>query len=221
MNYLEFMPLAQNCAGQLGNLAGTPFAQWATGKNFTDSWGDPADWANTQTPEIYGVDNIDGEQWLTLTMLGAHRIKTVKAIVTREGVAKEIKCGSGHPYALINFVPHSIEIWGLVDDLKFYWKASYRPAHFTNPYLGITRECIEQSEVWGNDDYSGNWSWTRGGPLPPYSKPFHGDNPIPIITESAWFQGIAFGYGPAWVMGEIKDGARVITSCANSTGWGW
>lgn len=220
MTYLDFMPLTANRGGQLGNLAGAPYAQWATSKLLIDYWGDPNNWGNALSPEIYGIGECGGEQWLTLTRLGPHKLTTLKAIVTRGGIVKEITCDAGHPYALLAFVPHSIEVWGLVADLKFYWRASYELADMANPLLG-TLPCIVQSEVWGNDDYTGKWQWTRGGPQPPTAIPFAGDKPAPIVTESAWFQGIAKGYGPGWVMGEIKDGARVVTSCANSRGWNW
>lgn len=222
MNYFDYMVLTQNRAGQVGALDGTPYAQWATSKDFKDFWGQPT-WTPPLAEEVYGIGECGGEQWLTLTRLGPYALKTIKAVVTKQGaVPVEIKCEDGHPYALLNFVPHTIEVWGLIDTLKFYWKANYRQVPYKNPFLGITKDCIEQSEIWGNDDYSDNWSWTRGVPVPANAKPFNGDIPVPIETKIQWFQGIGKGYGPTWVMGEINDaGARTITSCANSEGWVW
>lgn len=226
MNYLEYMPLAQNRAGQLGSLTGQPFAQWATGKNFTDCWGDPKDWANTQQLEVYGVADLGGEQWLTLTRLGPHKIDTVRCLIHEGGTARDLPCPHGHPYAPINFRPCGVEVWGKVGGMHFYWMATYRRLlQAFNPVLSEWRECIRQSEVWGNpvDHRPGApWQWTRGGPQPVDAVPFNlAGAPVPIKTESAWFQCIGKAYGPGWTMGEIKDGADVVTSCATSHGWGW
>lgn len=221
--YLDYMPLGQNRAGQLGGLDGTAYAQWATSKDFCDYWGSPA-W-DSIAPEIYGVADLDGEQWLTLTRLGPHKIKTLRFIVTRDGKSKELACPHGHPYALLNFVPHKVQLWGDIGGMLFYWEASYSLGVATNPRLGTKRECIFQEETWGNPKgggpASGPWEWTRGGPSPPDAIPFAGGKPVDISCSYAWFQGIGKGYGPTFVMGEIKDGQRIITSCAVSDGWAW
>jgi hypothetical protein len=216
------MPLGQNRAGQLGGLDGTAYAQWATTKDFHDYWGSPA-WDVLQ-PETYGVADCGGEQWLTLTRLGPHKIKTLKAIVTRNGVAKEIACEHGHPYALLEFVPHKIQLWGDVGGMLFYWEATYSLATLRNPLLG-PRECIVQRECWGNPykggPSDGPWEWVRGGPTPADAIPFRGSEPIGITCDYAWFQGIGKGYGPTYVMGDTNNGVDVVTSCANSNGWAW
>ena len=219
--YLDYMPLGQNRAGQLGGVDGPAYAQWACTKDFHDYWGSPA-W-DVLSPEVYGVADLDGEQWLTLTRLGPHKLKTIRCIVHRDGKAKEIACDHGHPYALLNFVPHRVQLWGDVGGMLFYWEAWYDLATLTNPRLGVARECVRQREIWGNPlkggPSDGPWEWTRGGPVPPTATPFHKGKPIDITCESAWFQGIGKGYGPTWVMGETKDGVDVVTSCANSNGW--
>lgn len=223
MNYFDYMPLAQNRAGQLGALDGTAYAQWATSADFVDYWGTPK-WDGPLSPEVYGVAECGGEQWLTLARLGPHAIKTLKAVVTRDGVAKEIECATGHPYALLNFVPHRLKVWGDVGGMLFYWEVAYSLAIMRNPLLG-DRECIVQRECWGNPKgggpSDGPWEWVRGGPIPPTAIPFAKGKPVDIACEFAWFQGIGKGYGPTWVMGETKDDVDTVTSCANSGGWSW